>query len=112
MKKTIRPSAAALPLLLLPAAVGRAPFAGILLSIALCPLLAPSSGTTTTARSRRPGRWPSCCRFAAGVRPPAGRRSLVHALLAEYIPFIILLTALFTVAGGIYIRGNLHGSPG
>ena len=37
--------------------------------------------------------------------------SLVHALVAEYIPFIILLTALFTVAGGIFIRGNLHGSP-
>ncbi|HPZ58418.1 MAG TPA: sodium:proton antiporter, partial [Ottowia sp.] len=33
------------------------------------------------------------------------------ALLAEYIPFILLLTALFTVSGGIYIRGNLHGSP-
>jgi Na+/H+ antiporter NhaD/arsenite permease-like protein len=25
---------------------------------------------------------------------------------------VILLTALFTVAGGIYIKGNLHGSPG
>lgn len=37
--------------------------------------------------------------------------NLVHALLAEYIPFMILLTALFTVAGGIYIRGNLHGAP-
>jgi Na+/H+ antiporter NhaD/arsenite permease-like protein len=33
-------------------------------------------------------------------------------LLAEYIPFILLLTALYTVAGGIYIRGNLHGNPG
>ena len=43
---------------------------------------------------------------------PAAGAELVHALLAEYIPFIILLTALFTVAGGIYIRGNLHGSPG
>jgi Na+/H+ antiporter NhaD/arsenite permease-like protein len=38
--------------------------------------------------------------------------SFVHAALAEYIPFVILLTALFTVAGGIHIRGNLHGSPG
>jgi Na+/H+ antiporter NhaD/arsenite permease-like protein len=32
-------------------------------------------------------------------------------LLAEYIPFIVLLTALFTVAGGIFVKGNLHGSP-
>jgi Na+/H+ antiporter NhaD/arsenite permease-like protein len=38
--------------------------------------------------------------------------NFIHALLAEYIPFIVLLTALFTVAGGIYIKGNLHGSPG
>jgi Na+/H+ antiporter NhaD/arsenite permease-like protein len=31
--------------------------------------------------------------------------------LVEYIPFILLLLALFTVAGGIVVRGNLHGSP-
>jgi Na+/H+ antiporter NhaD/arsenite permease-like protein len=37
---------------------------------------------------------------------------VVHALLAEYIPFIVLLTALYTVSGGIYIKGNLHGAPG
>ena len=43
--------------------------------------------------------------------PTAAGTSFVHAVLAEYIPFIILLTALFVVAGGIYIRGNLHGSP-
>ena len=30
---------------------------------------------------------------------------------AEYIPFILLLLALFTVAGGIVVRGNLYGSP-
>ena len=37
--------------------------------------------------------------------------SLIHVMLAEYIPFILLLTALYTVAGGIFVRGNLHGSP-
>lgn len=37
--------------------------------------------------------------------------TLVHALLEEYIPFIVLLTALYTVAGGICVNGNLHGSP-
>jgi Na+/H+ antiporter NhaD/arsenite permease-like protein len=35
----------------------------------------------------------------------------VHALLEEYIPFIVLLTALYTVAGGICVNGNLHGTP-
>jgi Na+/H+ antiporter NhaD/arsenite permease-like protein len=43
--------------------------------------------------------------------PALAGGSLVHALLAEYIPFIVLLTALYTIAGGIFIRGNLHGSP-
>jgi hypothetical protein len=50
--------------------------------------------------------------FAVVFGPGVAGVKLVHALLAEYIPFVILLTALFTVAGGIYIRGNLHGSPG
>ncbi|MCL7169004.1 sodium:proton antiporter, partial [Escherichia coli] len=36
---------------------------------------------------------------------------LVHTLVEEYLPFTILLCALYTTAGGIYIRGNLHGSP-
>src|SRR5690606_29593210 len=48
--------------------------------------------------------------FAAVFGPQAAVAGLVHALVAEYLPFVILLTALFTVAGGIFIRGNLHGS--
>jgi Na+/H+ antiporter NhaD/arsenite permease-like protein len=37
--------------------------------------------------------------------------AVVHTAFLEYIPFILLLLALFTVAGGIVIRGNIHGSP-
>jgi Na+/H+ antiporter NhaD/arsenite permease-like protein len=88
------------------------PFAGILLSIALLPLLAPAFwhhhfGKVAAA-------WalaflvPFTVQFGAGAATVA----TVHVLLAEYIPFVILLTALFAVSGGIYIRGNLHGSPG
>ncbi|WP_204315507.1 sodium:proton antiporter, partial [Stenotrophomonas maltophilia] len=36
---------------------------------------------------------------------------LAHTLIEEYLPFTILLGALYTTAGGIYIRGNLQGSP-
>ena len=35
----------------------------------------------------------------------------VHAIFIEYIPFIVLLLALFTISGGIMIRGNFVGSP-
>jgi Na+/H+ antiporter NhaD/arsenite permease-like protein len=31
--------------------------------------------------------------------------------LDEYVPFILILFALYTVSGGILVRGNLHGSP-
>ncbi len=88
------------------------PFAGLLLSIALMPLLAPHLwhhhfGKITAA-------WalafllPFAALFGAGL----ASTTVLHALVAEYIPFVILLTALFTVSGGIHIRGNLHGSPG
>ena len=36
---------------------------------------------------------------------------LLHAMLLEYVPFIILLFALFTVAGGIRLKGTLVGTP-
>lgn len=35
----------------------------------------------------------------------------LHTILLEYIPFIILLLALFTVAGGIRLKGSLVGTP-
>ena len=36
--------------------------------------------------------------------------ALAHALLEEYLPFIALLFGLYTVSGGILVRGNIHGS--
>ncbi|MDO4636334.1 MAG: sodium:proton antiporter [Lautropia sp.] len=88
------------------------PFAGILLSIALMPLAVPSFwhhhyGKVTAAWALAfllPFAWQS------GI--DAALHSFVHAAIAEYIPFILLLTALFTCAGGIHISGNLHGRPG
>ncbi|QMT30812.1 sodium:proton antiporter [Alysiella filiformis] len=35
---------------------------------------------------------------------------IAHALVGEYIPFILLLLALYTISGGILVWGNLHGS--
>lgn len=36
--------------------------------------------------------------------------TLAHAIFTEYMPFILLLLALFTTAGGVYLEGNLRGS--
>ncbi|MDP3826894.1 MAG: sodium:proton antiporter, partial [Polaromonas sp.] len=88
------------------------PFAGLLLSIAVMPLLLPSFWHHHFGKVSAAWTLAFFLPFAVLFGPALAGTSLVHALVAEYIPFIILLTALFTVAGGIFIRGNLHGSSG
>jgi Na+/H+ antiporter NhaD/arsenite permease-like protein len=88
------------------------PFAGLLLSIALMPLLAPTFWHHHFGKVAAAWSLAFLLPFALVFGPGTAGVNFAHALLAEYIPFILLLTALFTVAGGIYIRGNLHGSPG
>lgn len=87
------------------------PFAGILLSIAIMPLVAPMFWHHHFGKVSAAWALAFLLPFAAIYGIGAAGAGVVHALLAEYIPFIILLTALFTVSGGIYIRGNLRGSP-
>ncbi|RIK86367.1 MAG: hypothetical protein DCC67_02790, partial [Planctomycetota bacterium] len=36
---------------------------------------------------------------------------LINALLGEYLPFIVLLLSLYTIAGGIRITGDLEATP-
>ncbi|ACB34257.1 conserved hypothetical protein [Leptothrix cholodnii SP-6] len=88
------------------------PFAGLLLSIALCPLVSPIVWHHHYGKITAAWALAFLLPFAFFYGPAMAGQGFVHALLAEYIPFIILLTALYTVAGGIYIRGNFHGSPG
>ncbi len=88
------------------------PFAGILLSIALMPLLTPIFWHHHFGKVAAAWGLAFLLPFAYAFGPAVAGVNFMHALLAEYIPFILLLTALFTVAGGIHIRGNLHGSPG
>ena len=87
------------------------PFAGILLSIAILPLLAPSFWHHHFGKVSAAWTLAFFVPFAVQFGPGLAAGSLAHAMLAEYIPFIVLLTALYTIAGGIFIRGNLHGSP-
>jgi len=87
------------------------PFAGILLSIALLPMVAPMFWHHHFGKLVVGWSLAFLLPFALVFGPQAAGAQFVHALVAEYLPFVILLSALFTVAGGIYIRGNLHGSP-
>ncbi|QTD47033.1 sodium:proton antiporter [Ottowia testudinis] len=87
------------------------PFVGILLSIAIWPLVGPHFWHHHFGKVAAGWALAFLLPFALVFGPGMAAAGLVHALLAEYLPFILLLTALFTVSGGIYIRGNLHGSP-
>ena len=87
------------------------PFAGVLLSIAILPLAAPKLWHHHFGKIAAGWALAFLLPFAVVFGPGAAGSALAHTLVAEYIPFIALLTALFTAAGGIYIRGNLHGSP-
>jgi Na+/H+ antiporter NhaD/arsenite permease-like protein len=84
----------------------------MLLSIALMPLLLPKLWHPHFGKITAGWVLLLLLPFAATQGLGLTGGMLVHTLVGEYIPFIILLTALFTVAGGIYVRGNLHGSPG
>ena len=87
------------------------PFAGMLLSIALMPLLMAPIWHHHFGKITAGWALAFLVPFAIVFGPGMAGGVVVHTLLAEYIPFIALLVALFTAAGGIYVRGNLHGSP-
>ncbi len=88
-----------------------APFAGILLSIAIFPLTAPKFWHHHFGKVSLFWALAFIVPFAMIYGPSTAGAEVVHTALLEYIPFIILLFALFTVAGGILVTGNLHGSP-
>jgi Na+/H+ antiporter NhaD/arsenite permease-like protein len=87
------------------------PFAGILLSIAIFPLLAPS--VWEHHHGKFAAFWGAliAAMLLVTTDPAVAAHALLHTALHEYMPFILLLLALFTVAGGIVVSGNLHGAP-
>lgn len=86
------------------------PFVGILLSIALFPLLAPHFWHK---------HFPKISAFWALVFAIPfvivygghGIHEILHIYFLDYIPFIILLWGLFTISGGILVKGSLKGTP-
>jgi Na+/H+ antiporter NhaD/arsenite permease-like protein len=86
------------------------PFVGILLSIALFPLLAPHLWHHHFGKIS--AFW--ALLFAIPFLIAYGGQGLyeiLHIYIADYFPFIILLWALFTAAGGIFIQGAPAGTP-
>jgi Na+/H+ antiporter NhaD/arsenite permease-like protein len=88
------------------------PFAGILGSLALFPVAAPHFWHRNYGYAALFWSLAFLVPFAAVFGAGAALRELVHVLIVEYIPFIALIGALFTIAGGLYVGGGLRGSPG
>ncbi|SAK82264.1 Na+/H+ antiporter NhaD permease-like protein [Caballeronia fortuita] len=104
------PAAAAMPDGATLPATWSIPFVGILLSIAMFPLVAPKLWHHHYGKIAAAWAIAFLAPFALAFGFGAAGSVLVHAMLEEYVPFIVLLASLYTVAGGICVRGNLHGS--
>jgi Na+/H+ antiporter NhaD/arsenite permease-like protein len=87
------------------------PFAGMLLSIALFPMFAPVFWHRHFGKIAVAWAIAFLLPFDALFGFAATYPLFLHAVIDEYLPFIVLLGALYTIAGGICVYGNLHGSP-
>jgi len=87
------------------------PFAGLLLSIALMPLVA--GAIWHHHYGKIAAGWTSLLvlPFAAVFGPEIAASEVWHILLQEYIPFIALLLALYVTGGGVLLKGTLIGTP-
>ena len=87
------------------------PFIGILLSIALFPLIAPHFWHHHYGKVSLFWWVAFFAAFTLNFGPDTSFFYLLEVYLLEFIPFIVLLVALFAVAGGIQLKGHLAGSP-
>jgi Na+/H+ antiporter NhaD/arsenite permease-like protein len=87
------------------------PFIGILLTIAIGPLLFPKFWHHHYGKLAFFWSVLTLAPLAVWYGAPAAIAALAHAMLGEYLSFIVLLFALYVVAGGILVTGNLCGTP-
>jgi Na+/H+ antiporter NhaD/arsenite permease-like protein len=87
------------------------PFAGLLLSIALGPLLLPKLWHHHYGKIAAAWSLLTLASLAWFSGVSVTLAAFVHAMLAEYLSFIVLLITLYTVAGGIIVSGDIRGTP-
>jgi len=95
--------------------LGTAPFAILLLSIAILPILPPLSHWWHSNLNRLLVALAaaSCTVLYLLLATDLATvgHALHHALVGEYTPFIVLLFSLFVITGGISIHGDLRATP-
>jgi len=87
------------------------PFAGLLTSIAVFPLIAPHFWHQHYGKVA--AFWTLVYLIASTLSGGIDHalHDVAHALILEYIPFIALVAALFVVCGGVRIVGGIRGTP-
>lgn len=98
-----------------PSLWGTLPFAGLLLCIAVFPLLPRVSHWWESNRNRLLVSLAFAAMTILYTLPTAGVSHVLdlldHALLHEYIPFMVLLFSLYAISGGIRLSGDLPAHP-
>src|SRR4029077_13635768 len=84
---------------------------GLLLSIAVGPLGAPKLWDARYGKLAFMWSALTIGPLAASHGVPTAFAALVHAVLGEYLSFIVVLMALYVVAGGILVTGSLRRNP-
>ena len=87
------------------------PFAGILLTIATGPLLFAKLWHAHYGKFALAWSALTLLPLALIHGASAALSGFAHALIAEYVSFIVLLFVLYVVAGGILVTGSLRGTP-
>jgi Na+/H+ antiporter NhaD/arsenite permease-like protein len=87
------------------------PFVGMLLSIAIFPLIKPHWWERHLLKVAIFWSLVFFAPFAFSFGPSAALIELIEIVLLDYLPFIVLLWGLFAVAGGIVLKGELVGTP-
>lgn len=87
------------------------PFIGILLSIAVFPLVAPRFWHHHYGKISLFWGLLFISVFTVNFGLNTSAYYALEVYLLEFLPFIALLLALFTVSGGIHLRGSMIGTP-
>ena len=90
------------------------PFVAMLLCIAIAPLVAEKEwekNLNKFAVSMVLGSVVAIWMVANNNAENEFTHKLVHQMVFDYVPFILLLTALFVVTGGIHVKGDIQATP-
>lgn len=88
------------------------PFAGLLLCIAIMPLVKPHWWENNQLWAVIGFSFLFIIPFAVYAGIPQAAETVLECIINDYLTFIILLFGLFCVSGNITLDGNLAGSPG